>query len=64
MWPVGWGVAWVETIAAVGARIDPPDVVDIVVSTALVCFTAWAAIRFRRTRVDFTPGVSSENSPL
>lgn len=64
MWPVGWGVAWVEAIAAVGARIDPPDVVDVVVSLALVCFTAWAAMRFQRTRVDFTPGVSSAISPL
>ncbi|MFM8857359.1 MAG: ComEC/Rec2 family competence protein [Actinomycetota bacterium] len=64
MWPIGWGVAWVEGVASLGARIDPPTAVDMAVSLTLAGFTGWAVVRFRLTREDFTDGVSPDRSPL
>lgn len=64
MWPIGWGVAWVEAVAALGARIDPPVVVDATVSLALAGFTARAIMRFRHAPADFVGSVSTDCTPL
>jgi hypothetical protein len=64
MWPIGWGVAWVEGVATLGARIDPPAAVDMTVSLALAGFTAWAVARYRHVREDFSIGVSTDRPPL
>ncbi len=64
MWPIGWGVAWVEGVATLGARIDPPAAVDMTVSLALAGFTAWAVARCRHVREDFSIGVSTDRPPL
>lgn len=64
MWPIGWGVAWVDGVAALGARIDPPAAVDTTVSLALVAFTAWAIVGFRHKGENFLAGVPTDRSPL
>ena len=42
MWPIGWGVAWVEGVARVGARLDPPMSIDAAISMATIA----AIVRF------------------
>lgn len=64
MWPIGWGVEWVESVAALGARIDPPSAVDATASLALAIFTAWAIARFRHSREEFVVGVPPARPPL
>jgi len=64
MWPIGWGVAWVEGVADFGARIDPPTAVDVAVSLVLAGFTAWAVARCRHVREDFSIGVPTDRPPL
>lgn len=47
MGPIGWAVAWVDGVAAVGSRLDPPVAVDIVVSLGCACAAVWARWSFR-----------------
>ena len=42
MWPLGVGVRWVDTVAALGARLRPPRVVDYLVAGLLVVLLAVA----------------------
>lgn len=52
MWPIGLGVAWVDSIATAGSRLDPPLAVDVVVSIALVCAAVSAVWGHRATSLD------------
>lgn len=48
MWPVGVSVAWVDSVARIGARVDPPGSVDVAVAVASTLFAVRAcAIRSR-----------------
>ncbi len=47
MWPIGLGVAWVESVAMWGARLDPPAGLDVAVALLVACgvLTMWATSR-------------------
>ena len=42
MWPIGWGVAWVEGVAKLGAHLETPMFIDRAVSVATIV----AIVRF------------------
>lgn len=64
MSPLGWGVGWVEAVATLGARVDPPVAFDIAVSLVLVSFSAVAVVRFHLRHQNFDRGVSADRPPL
>lgn len=64
MTPLGWGVGWVDAVAALGARFDPPLAFDIAVSLVLVGVSARAVVRFHLRRQNFDHGVSTDRPPL
>jgi competence protein ComEC len=49
MWPIGIAVGWVDQVALVGSRLDPPGAVDVIVSVGLVAAAGRALIGSLRT---------------
>jgi competence protein ComEC len=49
MWPIGVAVGWVDGVALMGSRLDPPGAVDVIVSLALVGAAVRALIGLVRT---------------
>lgn len=48
MWPLEAGVEWVASVASLGARLDPPGAVDVVVSVACAGSAFVALVRSAR----------------
>ena len=44
MWPFGIGVRWVDTVAAIGERLQPPMWINLAASTSLVGLGLWAML--------------------
>ena len=49
MWPLGVGVRWVDTVAALGDRLRPPALVNQIVAGALIALVIGAIGRSRRS---------------
>lgn len=47
MWPLEYGVAWVHLVARMGARLDAPVSVDVLVSTSMFAVVGRAMLRTR-----------------
>lgn len=64
MKPIGVGVAWVDTVASVGARLDPAMGVDAAVAVLLIIGLALTWMVHRPSPVDGEPRVPSSPTSL